>query len=59
MKKVLNLPLAFAAVLLSGIPVHAATSARQTVIFSVIAINEFSVRGNPGSMTVSTGSLPV
>lgn len=56
MKRILNLPLAFAAVLLSGISVHAANSATQTVTFSVTAINEFSVSGNPGPMTVSTGS---
>lgn len=56
MKGILNLPLAFAAVLLSGTSADAANLATQTVTFSVTAATEFSVSGNPGPMAISTGS---
>lgn len=51
----MNLRAAFAAVFLSGASVYAGSSATQTVTFSVTALNEISVSGSPGTMTVSTG----
>lgn len=51
----------FVAALLSGASVFAGSSAKQTVTFSVNAIDEIAVSGNPGPMTVSTstaGAVP-
>lgn len=46
---------------LAVMPASAVNTAQQTVTFSVSAINEISVSGNPGALTVSTataGSAP-
>lgn len=56
MKTILNLSVVVATAFLPAIAVRAANSAKQTVTFSVTAINELSVSGNPGAMTVSSGS---
>lgn len=45
-----------AAILLSSLSSFAANSATQTVTFSVTAINEIAVSGNPGVMAVSTST---
>jgi len=37
-------------------PLFAGSSATQTITFSVDAINEIDVSGNPGALTVSTAS---
>ncbi len=50
-----------AAALLAPLAVNAANSANQTVTFEVAAIDELSVSGNPGALTVNTataGSQP-
>ena len=52
---------AFVAALVSSASVFAADSTTQSVTFEVTAINELSVSGNPGTLTVSTataGSAP-
>jgi hypothetical protein len=57
----LRLRAALVAALASAASAFAADTATQTVTFSVSAINEISVSGNPGAMTVSTataGSAP-
>lgn len=56
MRHFLKLRVVFVVALVSGISVHAANSATQTVTFSITAINEFSVSGNPATMTVSSAS---
>jgi len=53
--------LAFLAAVFSTASAFASNSATQTVTFAVSAINEISVSGNPGALTVNTataGSAP-
>ena len=60
-KSSLILRAAFVAALVSSASVFAADSTTQSVTFEVTAINELSVSGNPGTLTVSTataGSAP-
>lgn len=45
-----------AATLLSAAGAFAANSATQTVTFAVTAVNEISVSGSPGTLTVSTSA---
>lgn len=57
----LRLNAALLAALVTTVSAFAADSATQTVTFAVSAINELSVSGNPGALTVSTstaGSAP-
>lgn len=52
---------AFVAALVSSVSAYAASSTTQAVSIEVSAINELSVSGNPGALTVSTataGSAP-
>lgn len=60
-KSFLILRSAIVAALFTTASAFAASSTTQTVTYSVSAINELSVSGNPGAMTVSTstaGSAP-
>jgi hypothetical protein len=60
-KSFLILRSAFVAALFTTASAFAASSSTQTVTYAVSAINELSVSGNPGAMTVSAataGSAP-
>jgi hypothetical protein len=51
-----SLRAAFVAALITSVSAFAAETVDQTVTFAVSAINEISVSGNPGALTVSTAT---